>query len=351
LKSADVIYQEMCTSYAELTGVTVKDGCDMAVRLYAAAAQIESLYAYNDWVKKQCFPQTATGEYLDNHAEMRGLSRIDAVCSRGIIKFTANYGVSGELTIPEGTVCVTASGERFITTESGVIAAGETYCECSAAAMEAGKSGNVEADTIVFMEQPPVGIDSCVNEAPFTGGVDAESDDSLRERIIATYNSLPNGSNAAYYEKLAMSVSGVEAVSVIPKKRGIGTVDVVISGTEGMPSDELIGQVLDIINESREICTDVQVYGPASVAVDVDVKIEVEDKFNFNTVSNSVEKAVDDYFDGKLLGCDILRAKLGSIIYGTEGMRNYSINLPASDILISADQLPVLGTVTVSQMS
>ncbi len=60
MKTADEIYQEMCAIYADNAGVSVRDGSDMAVRLYTTAAQIESLYVYNDWVKDQCFPRRQT---------------------------------------------------------------------------------------------------------------------------------------------------------------------------------------------------------------------------------------------------------------------------------------------------
>lgn len=351
MKSADEIYCEMCSNYAELTGLTVRDGCDMAVRLYAAAAQIESLYAYNDWVKKQCFPQTATGEYLDNHAIMRGLKRIEATYSTGIIQFTAQAAVAVDLTVPKDTVCVTASGIRFATTENGVIASGETSCECAAIAMEAGSSGNVEAEAIAFMQQAPVGIVSCINVSGFAGGVDGEDDDSLRERILATYTSLPNGANAAYYEQLAKSVTGVEAVKVIPKERGVGTVDVIITAVDGMPDDALINEVLSIINQSREICVNVKVYAPTAVTVNVQIGIEAESGYDFNKVSGDVQLAIEKYFDGKLLGCDVLRVKLGDIVFGIDGVRNYTIALPVNDTEITDNELPILGTLTVNALN
>lgn len=351
MKSADEIYQEMCSAYAELTGAAVRDGCDMAVRLYAAAAQMESLYVYNDWVKKQCFPQTADGEYLDNHAAMRGLKRIEATASEGEIRFSTSSAVEVELNVPIDTVCVTASGKRFITTESGTIAVGDTSCECKAIAMEKGTDGNVDADTIVFMQQVPVGISSCVNTSPFTGGIDGEDDESLRERILAAYRSLPNGANSAYYEKLALSVTGVEAVKVIPKKRGIGTVDVIITGLEGIPDSTLKNNVLSVINESREICVDVQVLGPDEVTVNVEISIDIDGGYDFTTVSNNVKVAIENYFNGKLLGCDVLRVKLGDIIYGVEGVHNYTISSPTSDTEVQADELPSLGTLTVNALN
>lgn len=351
MKTADEIYREMCTNYAELTGVTVRDGCDMAVRLYAAAAQIESLYIYNDWVKAQCFPQTASGEYLDRHAEMRGLKRFEAVCAEGIIKFSTITPVEQELTVPEGTVCITASGVRFVTTESKVIAIGETSCECTAVAIENGADGNVEANTIVYMQQPPLGVSLCVNEYAFVGGTYEEDDESLRKRILATYSNLPSGANAAYYEKLALSINGVAAVKVIPKNRGLGTIDVIISGTDGMPNDEIIARVREKLNAAREICVDIQVYSPTAVTVDVQIGLDTEDKYSFDTVSENVRKALDDYFDGKLLGCDVLKAKLGNIIYGIEGVRNYSLILPNSDLLVGDTELPVMGMITVNALN
>ena len=47
--------------FEESTGTVLTEGGDMAVRMYAAAAEIYALYVYNDWIRRQCFPQTAEG--------------------------------------------------------------------------------------------------------------------------------------------------------------------------------------------------------------------------------------------------------------------------------------------------
>lgn len=351
MKTAKEIYQEICENYAELTGTAVSDGCDMAVRLYAAAAQIESIYIYNDWVKKQCFPQTATGEYLDLHAEMRGLKRNEALRAVGIIKFMTNAPAEQEIDVPIGTICVTASGLRYKTVVDGTISIGETSCYCLSQAIEKGSEGNVDANTIVYMQQAPIGISSCVNEKAFSEGTDSEDDEALRTRIISTYSRLPNGANIAFYEKTAMGVPGVAAVKVIPKNRGIGTVDLVISGPEGMPKENVIEEVLNQINYSREICVDVQINPPTEVSVDININICVENGYSFNAVANDVKTAIENMFTGELLGCDILKAKLGCLIYGIEGVNNYSIITPADDITVGETQLPILGTITIGELS
>ena len=79
MKTAEEIYQEMLSCFGERTGLEPREGCDLSARLYALAAQVYSLYVQADWVVRQAFPQTAEGEYLDRHAQLRGLERKPAV--------------------------------------------------------------------------------------------------------------------------------------------------------------------------------------------------------------------------------------------------------------------------------
>ena len=83
LKDIDTIYGEMLEDFAQRSGYLPNTACDLAARLYAAAAQVQALYAQAEWVLNQSFPQTAQGEYLDFHAETRGISRAQARSRRG----------------------------------------------------------------------------------------------------------------------------------------------------------------------------------------------------------------------------------------------------------------------------
>ena len=66
--TAEEIYGAMVETFQRETGITLAGDGDMAVRLYAVAAQIYALYVQADWVNRQCFPQTAVEDYLDLHA-------------------------------------------------------------------------------------------------------------------------------------------------------------------------------------------------------------------------------------------------------------------------------------------
>lgn len=85
---------------------------------------------------------------------------------------------------------------------------------------------------------------------------------------------MPNGANAAFYEQGALSFDQVAAASVLPRSRGRGTVDVVAATLEGMPDEELLGQLTDYFQQRREIAVDVLVRAPEAVTVDVAVKID-----------------------------------------------------------------------------
>ena len=347
--SIDEIYSNLKKSYEAESGLKMNDGGDMALRFYAVAAELVSLWAQSDYVNRQCFPQTATGENLDNHAAMRGLSRGGAVKAQGSIRFTINAVRSRDVYIPKGTRCMTKSLTEFITTADAFIDAGSLYCDAPAEAIYPGKSGNAAAGKVNIMQNAPVGVSSVKNTLPFIGGEDEESDDDLRERILKSYGSIPNGGNVAYYEMLALNVPGVAAVKVLPRERGRGTVDIIVASDSGMPTGELIGKVSDAVDARREVCVDVDVCAPSSIAVDVTAKISVSPRYTSAKVLQNVRDALSEYFSGKRLGKGVLRAELGKIIYSVPGVANYKLTAPASDLAISETELPVLHTLSISE--
>lgn len=349
MKETDEIFEQMATAVESRTGVLLNRGGDMALRLYAVAAELASLWAQVDWLERQSFPQTAIADYLDRHAQTRGLTRGGSVCSTGTIRFEIDETRAVDMAIAVGTVCLNSAGTEFLTTEAGAITAGGTYCTVSAKAREGGAAGNVPAGSICYMSPAPIGIVRCYNPTAFSGGTDEETDDSLRSRILQSYASLPNGSNTAFYEQAALEMDCVAAACVVPCKRGTGTVDIIISGDEGMPPSELITELERKLDESREICVDVAVLAPTAVAVDVSAAIDVTDGFDAAVVVSAVTNEVRKLFNGYMLGADVLRAQLGSVIYNVPGVKNYVITKPVADIDIAYNELPVAGTITVTR--
>ena len=350
MKTIEEIYQEMLAVFDQETGMALSGAGEQAVRMYALAAQLYGLYQEAEWVRKQCFPQTAVGEDLDRHAFLRGLSRREASRAEGTLRFSVNAAAARDIPIPAGTVCVTAGLAAFETTETRVLPAGATWTEVPARAVEPGAGGNAAARSIRTMTVAPAGIASVINPEPFNGGRAAEDDEDLRERVMETFRAMPNGANAAYYEQLALTVPGVAAVRVLPKSRGLGTVDVVVSSPAGVPGQSLLKQVKDLLEEKREIAVDLEVSAPASLPVTVLVQVKAKSGQNAGEVRNAVKEAVRTWFDGRLLGQDILLAKLGQLIYSVPGVENYTVVSPGADVEVTDRQLPTLGTLSVEEL-
>jgi len=349
MRSVDEIYASLCGKFSEKSGVSIVEGGDMSLRLYAVAYELATLEANADFVARQAFPQTAVGEYLDFHAQMRGLERHAATFAQGTLRFFANEPAVVPLTIPEGTVCMSDAMEEFVTLHSSVIAIGETWCDAAARAKTAGKAGNATAGAVTVMELAPAGIEGVTNTAAFTGGGDAESDKELAERVVQSYRKLPNGANRAYYETKALGVDGVCAVKVFPKKRGVGTVDVVISGHGGMPSEETVAKVKELLEGEREICVDIAVSAPETVAVNVEAQLVIAQDADVQTALSLAEENLRGYFDGELLGKKIYVAKLAALLMGIEGVENCVITSPQQDITVTDVQIAVLDQMSITE--
>ena len=289
MKTTEEIYQTLLAAFAQRAGFTPEADCDLAVRLYAAAAELQALGIQSEWVLDQSFPQTARGVYLDYHAQMRGIARTAATKAVGTLRFSVERAPSTALSIAAGTVCMTEGETRFQTTAEAVLAAGELSVDAPAEALEPGRSGNAAAGTIVILTACPVGITGCTNPAPFTGGSDQEDDASLRSRILESYQRLPNGANAAWYEQTAMGHEGVAAARAVGRARGIGTVDVYIATAAGLPNGTLLAAVQADLQERREIAVDVQVKAPAEVEMDVSAELAVREGADFSAAKAAAE--------------------------------------------------------------
>lgn len=351
MKEWTEIYEQMRGTFAQRAGFVPSEGCDSAVRLYALAAELQSLLMQADWVLDQSFPQTAQGTYLDYHAETRGITRGAAEKAAGVIRFAAADKVTAACPIEKGTVCMTAEGVRFETTEDAAIAVGSQWVDVPAQAAEAGAGGNVIAGTVTLLSAMPVGVVQCTNPAAFSGGCDAESDEALRGRVLASYQRLPNGANAAYYEQEAMRYPGVAAAKAVGRARGIGTVNVVIATHAGVPDAALLAAVEMDLQKKREIAVDVKVLAPTVETVAVTAALKAAPGYTFAEAKAGAQSALEALFTGELLGKSVTTARLLTLLCGVEGVENVHLTAPAADVAVGSTELPMLGTVTISELT
>ena len=90
------------------------------------------------------------------------------------------------------------------------------------------------------MSVPIDGINGGSNAEKATGGTEEESDDELRERILAANNSMDTSyiGNASDYKRWAESVPGIGTVIIVPEWAGPETVKIVALDANGEAANE-----------------------------------------------------------------------------------------------------------------
>ena len=342
----------MKNSYSSYAGFTPAEESDIMIRLRVLAGEIYQQQAHADYIKRQLFPMTAEGEYLDLHAAERGLTRKAATTATGRVRFYPEEETHGDILIPAGTVVATYTDmRRYITDSDTVLQSGDGNVLVDVTAEAPGAAYNARGRTICVIVTPVLGIGRVNNGLDFTNGSDEESDDELRARIVDSYVNIANGANAAYYRRLALSVEGVYSASVVGRGRGNGTVDVYISARGREVSSAVMDRVQALMDECREVNTDVQVCDPDEMNITLYIQLSVVPGYSFSAVSAEVENAVENYINGLGIGQDVLLSKVGELVYHIEGVQDYRfVESYGSDTLIPDTCYPVAHNIIVREV-
>lgn len=205
------VLNSMRKAYFESSGNSADELSDIGARLKAVASEIFSLYCYSDFVLKQAFPQTATGEYLDKLGYIRGVVRKADTASFGSLTFYLNEPQQKAITIPEHTICSVKDSPymQFSTVRSCTIAAGELSATVNASSLGYNELYNVDANTINVIVNPVSGVAGVTNEYAFTGGCRRESDEQMRKRLCNAYKTMPNSVSLQALENDICSIDDV----------------------------------------------------------------------------------------------------------------------------------------------
>lgn len=184
------------------------------------------------------FPEWAWDTWLDLHAKAAGIERRAAVSAKGTLRIYGDVGAE----IPAGTVFCTESTESTssveFSTDTLANVSADGYVDVAVTAVDAGTVGNVNANTILFCTTQIRGVTGASNANAMTGGIDVESDDSLRERIDLANAQIGSSYTANDSDLIRWSkeVSGVGDVIVMPTWNGPGTIKLIIIDTNGQPA-------------------------------------------------------------------------------------------------------------------
>lgn len=353
-----VILDRLKSYYEEYkkNDVSAVEGTFSFDTLAANAKEFEKAYAEMDLMMEAAFPQTSWGKYLDYLAEeLAGLMRRAATASIAVLTITGTAGI----TVPTGSLFATETGTNFATDEDAVIGFGGTV-DVKATAQATGAGGNVDKGRINKIPVSIYGVSSVTNSAAAYDGYEEETDDSLLERLLFAVRQPATSGNVYHYIEWATAVAGVGAVKVIPLWNGNGTVKViVVDNNKDVPSEDLLESVRKAIEANQPIGATVTVTTPAVLTVNISLKVT-----NGSGNIDAIKTVLTKYFKEKVFGTNytqqdtnnvtISYAQIGQIILdnsSSTGVSDYSeltVNGGTVNISISNEQLPVIGTVTLT---
>lgn len=340
------ILKRMMDKYTQLSGHDADDHGDTGIRLRLLAGEIFALGSYADWLKKQMFYTTASGEQLDMHARQFGISRNKGTRAQGRVMLSLNVPVEYDITIPSGTVLSTSDGSlRYIVEDDSVIERGDSVVFAEVVAENTGRKYNIPVrlvTTLVTHFSVAVNIGGSTS---FSGGTDDETDDELRERITYKLGHIASGANLEYYRRLAENSDEVASASVYLQNDWI---NVVIGGRGAACPAETVSSVQAVMDENKCAGVTVHVLNPVLTACNVSVSLTPSEGWSFSRVQQNVEDAIREFFLSLRVGQGLILAQLGAAIISVPGVENYEfVNM--ADQSVSASTMLTAGTITLTE--
>lgn len=302
----DAMMQRLINRYEsrfeEITGKkrSLAAGDPIRILLYAIAVDLFQLEQYVDRAGKQDLLKYSYGEFLDNLAANRGVTRQAAGPATVTVRFTLSEVKSTAVSIPAGTRVTNGDGVYFETTEYAEIPAGRLYADIETTCTASGIEGNdfVPGQINILVDQVAY-IDSVSNINTSSGGADLESDESLAERVFLAPSSYSVAGSADAYAYWTRTYN-TDIGSVMVHSPQPCMVDVYPLMADGsVPEEEILTGLADFLadNDIRPLSDLVTVKAPTAVPFDINLTyyINQSDASSAVTIQSEVQNAVDGF--------------------------------------------------------
>lgn len=303
------------------------------------------------------FIRHAEGKWLELKAAEFSKSRKAAIKTQGYITINRS-NTDTALTITKGHIFKTkpdASGTelKYYAVADTLIPAGTKTGKVLVEAEKAGTQYNVSENQITVSMIYLEGIENITNDQDwiYLEGADEESYSSLRTRTLGSWEELSVNTTAGKLKSVVESLPGVMCAYVDDQHpRGQGTVDVIVIGTAGAASAELIQQAQQAIDTLRDNYEDYLVKPGEIVYQDVDITLHLRAGTSTTDVADVAKTLISSAMrlsnrsEFNLFLQDDIRYILKSNI---PGYRKTVFTSPATDVELAQDKVIMLGNITV----
>lgn len=309
---------------------------------------------------------TSQGSSLDSWVADFGLTRLPASAANVDLvfsRFTPGTGttipVGATVMTGDGTVTFQVVGDAGNTAWNGstgyTLAASLASVTVPATAMAPGSAGNVLPATISVITSPILGVDSVTNPQAAAGGVDAESDTSLRVRFVVYINSRSLATTTAIDFALGSLQPGLRW-SIVENQDTQGdslpgSFCVTIDDGSGHPPSALVAAAQLAIEAVRPIGSSFAVEMPTIIPVSVQANITTNNPATLMSVISAAQSAITAWIEGLSFGATLSISKIEAIIHGVDpsviSVSGTSINSASVDLVAGPQAIFIVQSVVI----
>ncbi len=193
-KNPDAVAKEILAKLAlTAPGFSLELGTPERKIVDAVAEAISEAYIDQYLIGSLLDIESKAGLELEQFLGIFGFGRLQGRRATGTVRIELNNANAQDINIPSGSQFYTrqslpGSGNPlyFSSTQAVVIPAGSYLADVPVECTDVGTVGNVPPDSVVFVGDV-LGATSVTNLQAFTGGVDVETDEELRQRFKDTF--------------------------------------------------------------------------------------------------------------------------------------------------------------------
>jgi len=317
--------------------VDKREGSVIYDALAPCAYQFAQTYFYLNNFIDLVSGDTAVGKYLDRVVADYGISRKAASYTVRQVETTGEVAVGTRWGLEDTT---------YVITESVSTNVYKAKCE------QLGTIGNRYSgalDNIDNVAEVTASLTGII-----TSGTDEETDESLRERFYAQIQSPSTSGNADNYKMWVLEMPGVGDAKVFPLWNGPGTVKVLVVDSNMSIDASLPGKVYSHIESVRPIGASVTVSSPKSRTINIAANVILDGTKLMSDMQTAFNTSLTKYLKDTVFETySISYAKIGSILLSTEGVQDYDtllVNSGTSNVTIGDEEMPITGTVTLTEV-
>lgn len=342
----DEILERMLGSIPET--IDKRKGSVIYNALAPAALELSNTYKELENVQKQSFADTSTNEYLTMRCAERGIYRRPATQAIRKAEFNKDVSIDDRFGI---------DGVAFKCIEILDNNIAKLKCE------QYGEIGNTVYGTLLPLSYID-GLTKAELVDVLIPGEEVEDDEALRKRYFASLDSEAFGGNISDYKIKTNSIAGVGGTKVYPAWDGGGTVKlVIIDSSHNRPSELLVDLVQETIDPTANngqgigiapIGHKVTVVPVDEVVINITSTITLASGYTWEDILPYIIQAINDYFtklkenwsyENNLI---VRISQIESTILKVTGVLDITetkLNTQNTNIILTADQIPKLGTV------